>query len=173
MQETQVRSLGWEDNLEKEMATHSSILVWKVPHTEEPSRPQSMGSQRVWHYWATSLHFTSQVALVIKNPPANAGDVGSIPGLERSPGEGNGNPLQYPCLENSWRISWTEEPGGLWSIGSQRVGPNWSNLTHKVITISTTILKGKLVISFVNHVKHSSPTDSYKFPRDYFPSFPG
>ena len=58
---------------------------------------------------------------MIKNPPANAGDVGSIPGLERSPGEGNGNPLQYPCLENSWRISWTEEPGGLWSIGSQRV----------------------------------------------------
>ena len=37
---------------------------------------------------------------VIKNPPANAGDVGSIPGLERSPGEGNGNPLQYSCLEN-------------------------------------------------------------------------
>ena len=46
------------------------------------------------------LHFTSQVALVIKNLPASAGDVGSIPGLGRSPGEGNGNPLQYPCLEN-------------------------------------------------------------------------
>ena len=38
--------------------------------------------------------------LVVKNPPANAGDMGSIPGLGRSPGEGNGNPLQYPCLEN-------------------------------------------------------------------------
>ena len=37
---------------------------------------------------------------VIKNPPANAGDVCSVPGLERSPGEGNGNPLQYSCLEN-------------------------------------------------------------------------
>ena len=37
---------------------------------------------------------------VVKNPPANAGDVGSIPGLEGSPGEGNGNPLQYSCLEN-------------------------------------------------------------------------
>ena len=36
----------------------------------------------------------------LKNPPANAGDLGSIPGLERSPGEGNGNPLQYSCLEN-------------------------------------------------------------------------
>ena len=37
---------------------------------------------------------------VVKNPPANAGDVGLIPGLGRSPGEGNGNPLQYSCLEN-------------------------------------------------------------------------
>ena len=37
---------------------------------------------------------------VVKNPPTNAGDVGSIPGLEGSPGEGNGNPLQYSCLEN-------------------------------------------------------------------------
>ena len=44
-----------------------------------------------------------QVALVVKNPPANAGDIkdaGSIPGLGRSPGEGNGNTLQYSCLEN-------------------------------------------------------------------------
>ena len=74
----------------------------------------------------SSLHFTSQVALVIKDPPANAGDVrdvGSIPGMGRS-GEGNGNPLQYPYLDNSWRIPWTEEPGGLRSIGSQRVGTN-------------------------------------------------
>ena len=38
---------------------------------------------------------------MVKNLPANAGDLGSIPGLERSPGEGNGNPLQYSCLENS------------------------------------------------------------------------
>ena len=49
MQETQVRSLGWEDPLEKEMATHSSILAWKMPWKEEPGRLQSMGSQRVGH----------------------------------------------------------------------------------------------------------------------------
>ena len=49
MQETQVRSLGWEDPLEKEMATHSSTLAWKIPWTEEPGRLQSMGSQRVGH----------------------------------------------------------------------------------------------------------------------------
>ena len=43
MQETRVQSLGWEDPLEKEMATHSSILAWKSPRTEEPGRLQSMG----------------------------------------------------------------------------------------------------------------------------------
>ena len=48
----------------------------------------------------------------------NVGDPGSIPGSGRSPGEGNGNPLQYSCLE----IPWTEEPGRLQSMGSQRVG---------------------------------------------------
>ena len=45
MQETGVQSLGWEDTLEKGMATHSSILAWRIPWTEEPSRLQSMGSQ--------------------------------------------------------------------------------------------------------------------------------
>ena len=49
MQETWVRSLGWEDPLEKEMATHSSTLAWKIPWMEEPGRLQSMGSQRVGH----------------------------------------------------------------------------------------------------------------------------
>ena len=44
-QETQVQSLGWEDPLEKEVATHSSILAWKIPWTEEPGGLQSMGSQ--------------------------------------------------------------------------------------------------------------------------------
>ena len=61
---------------------------------------------------------------VVKNPPANAGatgDTGSIPGSGRSPGEGNGNSLQYSCLENPT----AEEPGGLQSMGSQRVGHGW------------------------------------------------
>ena len=47
MQETQVRSLHQEDPLEKEMATHSSILAWRIPRTEEPGEPQSIGSQRI------------------------------------------------------------------------------------------------------------------------------
>ena len=49
MWETRVQSLGREDPLEKEMATHSSILAWKIPWTEEPGRLQSLGSQRVGH----------------------------------------------------------------------------------------------------------------------------
>ena len=53
MWETRVQSLGREDPLEKEMATHSSILAWKIPWTEEPGRLQSMGSQRVGQDWAT------------------------------------------------------------------------------------------------------------------------
>ena len=50
MRETQVQSLGQEDPLEKEMATHSSTLAWKIPWTEEPGRLQSMGSQRAVHH---------------------------------------------------------------------------------------------------------------------------
>ena len=63
----------------------------------------------------------SQVKLAVKDPPANARDIrneGSIPGSGRSPGGGHGNPLQY----SAWRVPWTEEPSGLQSMGSQRVG---------------------------------------------------
>ena len=49
MQETWIQSLGWEDHLEEGMATHSSILAWRIPWTEEPGRLQSMGLQRVIH----------------------------------------------------------------------------------------------------------------------------
>ena len=66
MWETRVQSLGWEDLLEKEMATHSNILAWKIPWMEEPVRLQSMGSQRIRHDWATSLHFIIQVNDTIK-----------------------------------------------------------------------------------------------------------
>ena len=53
MQETWVRSLGWEDPLEKEMAARSRTLAWKIPWMEEPGRLLYMGSQRVGHDWAT------------------------------------------------------------------------------------------------------------------------
>ena len=57
MWETGVRSLGRKDPLEKEMATHSSILAWKIPWTEDPGRLQSMGSQKVRHDWVHFLFY--------------------------------------------------------------------------------------------------------------------
>ena len=60
VQETQVWSLGWEDPLEEGMATHSSILAWRIPWAEEPGELQSIGLQRVRHNWVTftfTFHF--------------------------------------------------------------------------------------------------------------------
>ena len=68
--ETWVRSLGWEDPLEKEMAIHSSTIAWKIPWTEEPGRRQSMGSQRVGHDCATSL-----IQLLQKSKPSTRSTV--------------------------------------------------------------------------------------------------
>ena len=59
MQETQVRSLGQEDSLEKGVATHSGLLTWRIPWTEEPGRLQSMGSQSVGHERGTNTSSTS------------------------------------------------------------------------------------------------------------------
>ena len=82
MWETRVWSLGWEDALEKRMTTHSSILAWRIPCTEEPDRLQSMGSQRAEHDWATNTHTTNELKfysrlfphvwqLTTKNPSGN------------------------------------------------------------------------------------------------------
>ena len=102
MQETWVLFLGWKDCLEKEMATHSSILAWRIPWMEEPGGLQSTGL----------------------NSPANAGDVSSIPGRGRSPGEGNDNPLQHSCLGNPM------DRGAWWA--AVYGGPNTKRLTtHK------------------------------------------
>ena len=66
MQETGIRSLGQEDPLEKGMATHSSILVWRIPCTEEPDVLQSMGSQRVRHDWVTEHITTEKIMYVLE-----------------------------------------------------------------------------------------------------------
>ena len=109
MRETRVWALGGEDPLEKETATHSSILAWTIPWTEEPGRQQSMGSQRVGHNCVTSLSFTMswprQISwrklgikgsflggALAKNLPVSAGDSGDsglILGSGRSPGVGS------------------------------------------------------------------------------------
>ena len=67
VQEIWVQSLGWEDSLEKVMATHSSILAWKIPWTEKPGGLQSMGSQRAGHDWATNT-FTRAVLRLKVSP---------------------------------------------------------------------------------------------------------
>ena len=126
MRETQVRSLGQEDPLEKGMATHSSTLAWRISWTEEFGRLQSMGSQRVGHDWATNIHThwgdaASQVALAVNNLPANAGytrDLGLIRGSGRSPGI----EMARHSSILAWKVPWTEELGRLQYIGPQRAG---------------------------------------------------
>ena len=96
MWETWVWSLGWENPVEKGKAAHSSILAWRIPWTVE-----TMGWQRVGHDWVTFIFSfgASLVAQRLKCLPA-IGRSGFDPCVGRSPGEGNGNPLQYSCLEN-------------------------------------------------------------------------
>ena len=97
MQETWVLSLGQEDPLGEEMATHSSSFAQKIPWMEEPGRLQSMGS--IESNTTERLHFHFSLSCN---------------------GEGNGNPLQCSCLENPR----DGKPGGLLSMGSHRVGHN-------------------------------------------------
>ena len=103
--------------LEKEMAVHSSVLAWRIPGMGEPGGLPSMGLHRVRHNWSNLAAAAAAILTQEAGRPFgtasqkramsdgkasayNSGDLGSIPGLARSPGEGNGNPLQYSCLEN-------------------------------------------------------------------------
>ena len=138
MCETWVWSLGWEDPLEKGKATHSSILAWRIPWTV-----YSMGSQRVIHDWMT---FTS--GWVVKNTLANAADTGLIPGSGKSPGEGNGSPLQYSCLGN------TMERGAWWAIvhGVTKELTQWLTNNKKMVGKKQKERKPKIIsTSFQTH----------------------
>ena len=110
MQETQIQTLGQEDPLEKEMATHSSILAWRIPWTEEPGRLQFMGLQRV--EWLALWGFTG--GSDGKEYACNAEDLGPIPGLGRSPRKGNGYPLQSGVgtertfTSKDWNVLWSK-----------------------------------------------------------------
>ena len=84
MQETPVQSLGQEDPLEEEMATHSSILVWKIPWTEEPGRLQSMGSQI-----QTQLSEHKPIQALQLGRPQLLGVCPGAPGLNSEAGEGS------------------------------------------------------------------------------------
>ena len=115
MQETQVRSLGWEDPLEKEMATHSSTLAWKIPWMEEHDRLQSMGSQRIGCNGATSIFTSLQFNFFQKC--LNMKRRLQLKFLSDSLckcGEGNGNPLQVllPGKSHGWRSLVGSRPWG-------------------------------------------------------------
>ena len=91
--------------LEKEMATHSSVLAWRIPGTSGPGGLPSMGLHRVAHNWS-DLAAAAAAAILpsgkeVTCKTGDPGDVGLIPGSGRSFGVGKGNPLQYSCLENS------------------------------------------------------------------------
>ena len=104
MQETQVRSLDWEDPLKKEVAIHSSTLVRKFswPGQDKPRSPEDCFQTQSHLVLNDTIYGTLgfPCSSVGKESACNAGDPGSIPASGRSLGEGNGNPLQYSYLEN-------------------------------------------------------------------------
>ena len=111
MRETWVPSLGWEDPLEREMATHSSILAWRIPWNIQWSGGLPSRTQLSHVHFHIIMGFPS--GSEGKEFTCNVGDLGSISGLGRSAGGEHGNPLQYSCLENSHG----QEPDGLQSMG--------------------------------------------------------
>ena len=110
------------------------------------------------HY---TIIWASQVARLVKNLPAIAGDsrdVGSIPGSERSPGKGNGNPLQYSCLEN------TMDRGVLWASRLQRIGHDWVHTCmHVIISISLWKLKKMCVFVYICMYLHMCMNIKFNF----------
>ena len=152
MWETWVRSLGLEDPLEKELATHSSIPAWKIPWMEEPGRLLSMGLQRVGHDWMTNTLISCKTWLYLRwaweaiichsiyvVAPQVAQTVRHLPAMWetwiRSPGWED--PLEKELATHSstlaWKIPWMEESGRLQSMGSQRVRLDWTtSLVHIV-----------------------------------------
>ena len=104
LRETQVRSLGREDPLEKETVTYSSILAWRIPWTEKPRSPWGRKESDT----TERLHFTSLVAELVKNPPAMQGWEDT---LEKE--------MAAHSSILAWEIPCTEEPGGLQSKVSQ------------------------------------------------------
>ena len=147
MWKIQVRSLGWEDPLEKEMATHSSTLAWKILWTEEPGRLPSMGSQRVRHDWATSLYFyftfVGRTDAEAENSNTLATWCKELTHWKRPwcwerlkagrKGDDRGWDGWMTSLTwwtwvwvNSGNWWWTGRPGVLWSMVSQRVRYDWA-----------------------------------------------
>ena len=137
------------------MAPHSSTLTWKIPWTEEPGRLQSMGSLRVGHDWVTSLSFSLSSTgegngnplhcSCLENPRDRGAWWAAVHGVTQSRTRLNDFTFtfHFHALEKemathssvlAWRIPGTGEPGGLPSMGSHRVGHDWSDLAAAAAT---------------------------------------
>ena len=103
MRETWVRSLGRDNPLEKEMATHSSILAWRIPWTDESGRLQCPGSQRVRHDWVTSLSLNqmSTACLLCSRHSINRPNRGG----RRMREKGRSRAASFPSVRDSWPFS--------------------------------------------------------------------
>ena len=136
MWETQVLPLGWEDPVEKEMETHDSILAWRIPWMEAPGGlhgHQGHKESDTTELFTTErlyFHFKSYPTITVPLldfPDGSDGKASAtmwetwVPSLPsgRSPGEGNGNPLQYSCLEDPMG-------GGPWQITAHGVAKSWT-----------------------------------------------
>ena len=123
-----------------------------------------MGSHRVRHDWVTELNWTETLpgSAVVKNLPADSGDMGSIPGSGRSPGEGTGNSLRYSCLENSMdREAWWAM---VYGIAKSQTGLSMQHKTKNSPCLHLTL--ALLLCHYLNHqlyyftsLVHFSPSD--------------
>ena len=108
----------WKESVVSETPGKSRKIKTKSPQEDQLGGIRDCGDKLL------SLKLGSQVAPMVKNPPANAGDAGDIRDADQS--LGREGPLEEGMATHSsvlaWRISWTKEPGRLWSIGLQRVG---------------------------------------------------
>ena len=114
-QKMQFWSLCWEDPLEKRMATHSNILAWKIPWTEEHGGLQSTVLQRVGHDWARCTRTWQDLTYVLLHCFLPLFIFSSLRQYTEKAMAPHSSTL-------AWKIPWTEEPGGLQSMGSLRVG---------------------------------------------------
>ena len=128
MQENWVLSLGWEDLLEKGMATYSSILAWRISWTEEPGRPQYLGSQRVGHGWVTNI-FTFPLKLRLASGPRWVEEVKTIQGLLQESRWDHDFPDYESSIGN--RETWTDFDHWMWKMRERegkRISPNFLTL---------------------------------------------